>query len=287
MKLFMVTLLAALPLLMLEALSGCCSSPSSKRRSPVAKAPPGRWQEASVEISYTHAFTKNGHKNSPRVIHRLDVVEQAPPHNIVMTFLTSQHEGEPTPKRFDELRESSYTLQFAPDAHSLAVSEDGKAWTIFELESIVSTTEEPFWCRHKQVTTLSPWPSSRELALEVLSAADLQSPAAAIHRSASVLEWPAGSPRKSSLVWEKEVLGASRYACLKRDDPTLRAALIEAYLRPDPNDSSTELDQCVGEVIQSDPSALVRFQSALPGADKHLRPRIDRVLKRVGVELSP
>lgn len=245
------------------AITACDSA--SERSSEVVVAPMGRWRQAHVEVAYGPRFSKNGRSHPPHVRHSL-FLDWDQPYNSAQVILLSETTDTLTPERFAELRETQYALRFAPDAHALAVSTDGeRTWTIFDLTILTGPTEQPFWCAHRSFTSLEPWPSSDALALEILAAADPSSPAAAVHRASSAIEWPSSRAGASSIAWLIEIEGATRYACAHRDDPTLREALVQAFLRL--GSQAGYAQSCVPEMARTDPALqqrLVRAVQASP-----------------------
>jgi hypothetical protein len=257
--------------------AACCRGSTERKTGKVA-SPDRRFLGAYAEVWDKPSFYKNGHQHPPSVTHVL-ILEWPDGINHSNVFPVIESEGHPTPRRFDELRKVDYTLRFAPDAHALAASIDGgRAWALFDLDVLANPTEKPFWCRHKTVTSLDPWPSSRALALEVLAAADPASPAAHAHRGAAAIEWPTGKASNGDFTWRDEVDEASRYVCVKRDDAELRRALVDAYVRPGDHARSIPMERCVGELARTDEALRVRLKAAVTGADDETRKRIEGVL---------
>lgn len=269
---------ALLALALCAGVTACCHG--SERKTGKIASPNPRFLGAYAEIWDKPSFYKNGHQSPPSVTHLL-VLEWPDGINHSNVFPVMESEGHPTPRRFEELRKVDYTLRFAPDAHALAASIDGgKVWAIFDLDVLANSTEKPFWCRHRTVTSLEPWPSSRELALDVLAASDPASPAAHAHRGPSAVEWPTGKVSNGDFTWHDEVEEASRYVCAKRDDAELRRALVEAYLRPGDHASSYPMERCLRELAGTDEALVARLKSALASADDATRKRIEGVLPK-------
>jgi hypothetical protein len=218
-------------LLAVCALVGACEK-TTVRSSEAVDAPTGRWRRAHVEVERGPRFSKNGRWYPPHVAHRL-LLDWDRPYNRAQSTLLHETTESLSPPDFEALRETSYTLRFAPDAHALALSADGaRSWALFDLTPLTSPTGQPFWCAHRVFTSLDPWPSSRALALEVLAATDPDSAAARVHRAPDATLWPmARGPRSRAIAWMTDLDGAIRYACAHRDDGALREALAAALAR--------------------------------------------------------
>lgn len=241
-------------------------------------APNGRWKEAFVTVEYHPAFYKNSRRHPPSVLHALTL--QDSDINRSYVILVQRSEEDVSAEMFDDLRHTEYTLKYAPDDTALAASVDGgRAWTLFDLKSLTNPTDDPFWCRHRTSASLDPWPSMRAIAIEVLAAADPANPAFAVHRGTAAKEWPGTGVAGSKATWDREILGACRYACARREDPELRAALISAFLQPDFGYSPGEVNQCVGEIAGADPAAKTRLQDALANASPRLAATIRDALQ--------
>jgi hypothetical protein len=247
---------------------GGCSCRSTERNSPTVKSPVGRWVSAYATVEYHPSFYKNGHDHPPSVLHSLSIGEDDLI-NLSYVILTDRYENDTAASQFRDLRDTTYTLRFSADDHMLAASTDGgHAWTLFDLESLGSTTTDPFWCRHRSVASLDPWPSMDGLALEILGAVDPASPNARVHQRPTSVEWPGAiHDERGSVHWEDELLGAFRHACFHREDPALRAGVIAAFFHKEFKLNNGEVDQCLGEIAKVDPATKARLEEMQSSGD--------------------
>ena len=248
--------------------SGGCSCRSSERVSATVTSPVGRWVSAFATVEYHPSFSKGGRTYAPSVLHSLSIRETD--QNRSYVILAQRSEEEVSPSQFRELRDMAYTLRFSPDDHLLAASTDGgKAWTLFDLESLGSPTDEPFWCRHRSVPSLDPWPTMDGLAVEILASVDPLSPGAAVHRSPTSVAWPGSIPEpRGTYPWTEEVDGAFRHACFHKEDKELRAAVIAAYFQKDLGYIKSDVAQCVGEIAKTDPAIKVRLEEMVSNGNR-------------------
>jgi hypothetical protein len=208
-----------------------------------------------------------------RVPNRIDhtlTLEPEQTFNINRVYLVRMNETSVNRTRVSALHDTRYSMRLAPDGRALALSTNGRAWTLFELAWVDSPMERPFWCTHRTVRTLDPWPSSRLVVLEVLAETSPNFAGVRVHttreRRPLVSNVAGAVPADGQ---NDEFRGAMLYACAHRDDSILRAALLEAYVQPGigslsvPGDDSI-LAKCIGDLARSDPTVMHALESALP-----------------------
>lgn len=256
--------------------ASACSQPQT-RLSDVALASAGRWQRARVEITYKRGGTRSashggagGHFVAAEVGHVLHLERDADPINPGSFILAHAFEDVVGHATFSKLRNAEYVLRFSGDGNALAISTTGGArWTIFELEHVAGQFNEPFYCRHRTVSSLSPWPSSRSVVLEVLSEASPTSTSDA-HKAPQDPEWPSlthVAPGSISFIYE--LRAAVLYACLHKEDSELRGAVVDAYLQPGNSGfdswggSDSIIPRCIADIARQDPATLTRIRAVV------------------------
>jgi hypothetical protein len=274
---------ASLAACALVGMFGGCGCPS-EWKSEEATTPSGPWRRASIKVEYRPSFYQDGRTHAPRVTHTL-YIHSEDGINVAHVFPVLASEDDVSGDVFSALRKTKYELRFSDDGSALAASADeGARWTIFDLQTLEDSTDDPFWCRHHPFDTLTPWPSLRDLAIEILAAVDPASPEARRHRPPDAVEWPRGVPvEKGTIAWMYEIYGAARYACLHKDDPAVRSALITAFTLPDFSEMNgryeNAVDACVRELAQNDAAVRSQLEAARPSLDPSRARHVEEALR--------
>jgi hypothetical protein len=245
--------------LLLMAIMTACSG-STERSSAVVTRTAGAWRRAYVTVYAHPSFSKNGRDHPAGVSHTL-FIEHADG-NRLGVILGQWSEARTDHALFERLREMRHSLVFAPDGHAIAVSDDaGRHFMIFDLTAAAAPLTMPFYCPHRRVTTLTPWPDTRAVVLEVL---DEASGHASTHRHDEA------DPTRAPFVTNREeLLDASLYACaFEANDARLRRALVDAFVSPWHGAASNRggdggtLGACLGRISRRDPAVHAELVAA-------------------------
>lgn len=248
----------------LLAASSACSTGSERMSNVATTTQSGVWERAYVKVEYHPSFFKNGRTNAAFVSHTM-TIEGDHDRGHLSVFLGTWYEGGTPKSLFQEMRDTPYDVEFAPDGHAIAVSTDHKkTFTIFDLTPSETGTA-PFYCPHVHFDKLAPWPDVRRLVLEVLD--ESSGAASTHHHDASVTT---KAPIKDN---DGELLGAALYACkLEQSDAELHRALIDAYVSSwhgaRESRGGDDLAKCMGAVALRDPATMEKLRAASTLADR-------------------
>lgn len=184
------------------------------------------------------------------------------------------HWGEDAARFLEWTDRPSFELRLAPDAHAIALSDDGGAhWSYVALDA-GGAGDEPFACFHTRVAAegrdpFAVLPTTRELARSILASGSATEGRGLAHA--------AESPTVGGGSWDDaELRGALRYACAHLEDTALGREVAAALVRENSSASiwdlpgRTKVVACLGAFAKSDPAVratlLTTLRTAAPRA---------------------
>lgn len=257
--------------------SAACGSPKPVKRSTHASNPsPSGFSQATLDFAYEPPAQSVHSGHGGFVSYSLGLRGGSAPIDVELERIFIE---ELSTKQAEAMRRGPDRIDFARDGHALALARAGETARRYVA---LDAGPRPLYCRHVTFgTATDPFagaPTTRDLAIAILRTT---------RGGAHDAEPGPLSPGH----FERELTGATAYACAHRDDPELRNAVAGALVARGSSLSSTRvvdpLVDCAGEIGRADVEPRNILLAAVGAQEPEMQNQVARAARALALGNDP